>query len=56
MPDVSFLTTLDKALRVRVWNKFKDAMGITDMNNDSAIYSKAIAFRHISEKRGKVMV
>jgi len=52
VPD-AFLTLLDQAMRVRIWNKFSTDMGITNMNTDSAIWTKGIALRKISEKRGK---
>jgi hypothetical protein len=50
----SFLKYIDYGVRAMVWYKFSDLLSLTSMTNDSALWPKAVTFRHISEKRGKV--
>jgi len=50
----SFLKYIDTAMRARVWYKFSDLLGITNINQDSAFMIKDTALRHISEKRGAI--
>lgn len=45
-----FLTLLDKAVRVKLYYKFKDFMGFEDINKDSMIQPKDIAQRKRAEK------
>lgn len=52
----SWLKYLDYATRAMVWYKFADILSVTSMVNDSAIWPKAVAFRNITEKRGKVQM
>lgn len=47
----SFIKYIDLGLRILVWTKFKDILGITDMNMDSVLNPKTIALRTMAEKR-----
>ena len=52
----SFMKVMDKGLQTAVFNRFKDILSITDINNDTVLFPKEIAMRTIAEKRGKVAV
>lgn len=54
--DTSFIKVIDRGLQALVYAKFKSILGLTDVNNDSVIYPKDVAFRKISEKRGRAVV
>ena len=48
----SFLTTLDFAVKTRLFYKIKNHLGITDLNTDCVVWPKEYALRKMSEKRG----
>lgn len=52
----TFLKVIDTAMRVRVWNKFKDALGVSNINRQSAFMSHDAAVRHITEKQGNMQL
>jgi hypothetical protein len=54
MADTSFLYVIDSGLRVLLYTKFKDALGLTTLQNDSALFPREVAMRKIAERRGKV--
>ena len=49
------LKVIDKGIQALVFEKFKDILGLTDMNRDSVLYPKEVAFRQIAEKRGEAV-
>lgn len=53
MPLESFIKPVDRALRVRVYEKFKDIIGSSDMNQDSVEQPREVALRKLAERRGK---
>jgi len=52
----SFLSSIDWALKSKIYTQVKDILGLTNINNDGLIYPKDIALRKISEKRGRDVV
>ena len=49
----SFLKVIDIGLRSALFTKFEDILDLSSVNEGVIFYPKEIAFRHISEKRGK---
>jgi hypothetical protein len=49
----SFLKLIDQSVQALIYLRFKTIMGYTNMNKDSAIWTKEVSMRHIAEKRGE---
>jgi len=54
--DTSFLKVMDAAIKVALFNRFKTILGLTNVNDDVVQSPKDVAFRQISEKRGRAVV
>jgi len=52
----SFVKIMDRAVQALIYAKFKTVMNLTDVNTDSVIWPRDVAFRKISEKRGRGVV
>jgi hypothetical protein len=51
MATTSWTQIVDKAVQTLVFNRYKEFLGITDINMDSVFYPPELALRNISEKR-----
>jgi hypothetical protein len=49
----SFIKPVDRALRARVYEKFKDLIGSSSMTEDSVEQPKEVALRKLAERRSK---
>lgn len=56
MDSTSFLKVMDKGIQALMFTKFKDTLGLVDLNNDTVFYPKEVAFRQMAEKRGAAQV
>lgn len=52
----SFLTTIDVALKARLFYKIKRHLDILSVNDDCVVWPKEYALRKVSEKRGNDLV
>jgi hypothetical protein len=52
----SFLSSIDWALKARIFAEVGPILGLTDVDMDAVIYPRDIALRKISEKRGRDVV
>ena len=50
----SFLQAIDSGMRARLFAKFRDDLGITSLQNDTAFYPREVAMKKIAERRGQV--
>jgi len=51
----SFLQTIDIGIRAALFNKFEDLLNLATINRGVVFYPKEVAFRMISEKKGKTI-
>ena len=51
----SFLQTIDIGIRAALFTKFEDILDLASVNRGVVLYPKEVAFRMISEKKGKAI-
>ena len=56
MSSVSFIHTIDDALKASIFTKFASFFGLTNQNKDIVFQPKSICQRKIAEKRGEASV
>jgi len=52
---MSFLKAIDEGLRASLFLKFEDILDLADVNTGVLLYPKEVAFRMVSEKKGKAI-
>ena len=54
MANTTFLTVIDEGLRARLYYKFMEDLGLTNLAEETAFFPREVAMRIIAETRGRV--